>query len=316
MYVTLDGFDLGVGILFPFAPNDASRGRMVSSVIPVWDSNETWLVLGGGGLLATFPHAYSIILPAVYIPISLMLIALVFRGVAFEFRAKAVGSRKWWDRALFLGSLVAALCQGFVLGAFVQGFQVDGRDFAGAPFDWLTPFSVLTAGSVAAGYALLGCGWLIFKTDGPLRDWSYRIVRGLFAIVLGCIVAVSIWTLQLDPSITVRWFRFPDILYLSLVPLATGALLLTLFWAVVKRRDPVPFLCGIGLFALCYLGLGISLWPYAVPFRLTIWDAAAAPASLAFMIVGTAIVVPLILIYTAFSYWIFRGKITGDTQYH
>lgn len=316
MYVLLDGFDLGVGILFPFAPDDESRDRMMGSVIPVWDSNETWLVLGGGGLFATFPHAYAIVLPAVYIPISLMLIGLIFRGVAFEFRGKSVTSRMWWDMAFTLGSLIAALCQGFVLGAFVQGFAVDGRTFAGGPFDWLTPFSALTAASVAIGYALLGCGWLILKTTGPLRDWCYRIVRGLFAAVLVCIVAVSLWTLQLAPVITERWFRWPDILYQSLVPILTGALLLALLWSVIKRRDRIPFFCSIGLFALCYMGLGISLWPYVVPFALTIHDAAAAPASLAFMIAGTAVVVPLILVYTAFSYWIFRGKLTGDIHYH
>ncbi len=316
MYVLLDGFDLGVGILFPLAPDDESRDRMMASVIPVWDANETWLVLGGGGLLATFPHAYAIVLPAVYLPVSVMLIALIFRGVAFEFRAKANTSRKWWDRAFFFGSLIAALCQGFVLGAFVQGFKVVGRDFAGGPFDWLTPFSILTAVSVVAGYALLGSGWLIQKTTDALRDWCYKIVRGLFVIVLICIVAVSLWTLQLNPIITERWFRWPDILYQSLVPVLTGALLLTLLWAVTKRRDRVPFFCSIGLFTLCYLGLGISLWPYAVPFEMTIHEAAAAPASLSFMLVGTLIVLPLILIYTAFSYWIFRGKITGDIQYH
>ena len=316
MYVVLDGFDLGVGILFPFAPDEESRDRIVESVIPVWDANETWLVLGGGGLLATFPHAYAIILPAVYLPISLMLIALIFRGVAFEFRGKANTSRKWWDRAFNVGSLVAALCQGFVLGAFVQGFKVEGREFAGGPFDWLTPFSLLTAGSVAVGYALLGCGWLILKTTGPLRDWCYGIVRWLFVFALVCIVAVSLWTLQLDPIITERWLRWPDILYQAPVPVLTGALLLTLLWAVTTRRDGIPFLCSIGLFALCYLGLGLSLWPYAVPFELTIREAAAAPASLSFMLVGTLIVLPLILIYTAFSYWIFRGKLTGDTQYH
>lgn len=316
MYVSLDGFDLGVGILFPFAPDHESRDRMMSSVIPIWDSNETWLVLGGGGLFATFPYAYAVILPAVYIPVSLMLIALIFRGVAFEFRAKAVTSRVWWDRAFHFGSIVAALCQGFVLGAFVQGIEVSGREFVGGPFAWFTPFSVLTAVSVVAGYALLGCSWLIFKTDGALRDWCYKLVRGLFVVVLACIVAVSLWTLQLDPIITERWFRWPDILLQSLVPILTGVLLAILLWAVVKRRDNVPFVCSHGLFVLCYIGLGISLWPNAVPFEMTIWEAAAAPASLSFMLVGTVIVVPLILIYTVFSYWVFRGKVTGDTQYH
>ena len=316
MYVFMDGFDLGIGILFPFAPSDSARTRMMSTIAPVWDANETWLVLGGGGLFAAFPLAYAIIMPAVYIPITVMLIALIFRGVAFEFRHSAVASRHWWDRSFHIGSLVATLSQGFVLGAFVQGFEVSGRHFGGGPFDWLTPFSAMTAIALVFGYALLGATWVVLKTTDELRDWAYRLIRWLLLGVVVFIGAVSIWTPFLAPSIADRWFAWPNILYLSPVPLLTGLLFVILLWAVSARKDGVPFVCTLGLFALCYLGLGISLWPWAVPPSLTIWDVAAAPASQAFMLAGTVVVVPIILMYTAYSYWIFRGKMTGDIGYH
>ncbi|MPY73559.1 MAG: cytochrome d ubiquinol oxidase subunit II [Alphaproteobacteria bacterium] len=316
MYVFMDGFDLGIGILFPFAPSDSARTRMMSTIAPVWDANETWLVLGGGGLFAAFPLAYAIIMPAVYIPITVMLIALIFRGVAFEFRHSAVASRQWWDRSFHIGSLVATLSQGFVLGAFVQGFEVSGRHFGGGPFDWLTPFSAMTAIALVFGYALLGATWVVLKTTDELRDWAYKLIRWLLLGVVVFIGAVSIWTPFLAPSIADRWFSWPNILYLSPVPLLTGLLFIILLWAVSARRDGVPFVCTLGLFALCYLGLGISLWPWAVPPSLTIWDVAAAPSSQAFMLAGTVVVVPLILMYTAYSYWIFRGKMTGDIGYH
>lgn len=316
MYVFMDGFDLGIGILFPFAPGDSDRTRMMNTIAPVWDANETWLVLGGGGLFAAFPLAYAIVMPAVYIPITVMLIALIFRGVAFEFRASAGASRKWWDRSFHIGSLVATLSQGFVLGAFVQGFEVSGRHFGGGPLDWLTPFSALTAIALVFGYALLGATWVVLKTTDELRDWAYRLIRWLLLGVVVFIGAVSLWTPFLAPSIADRWFSWPNILYLSPVPLLTGLLFVVMLWAVATRKDGVPFVCTLGLFALCYLGLGISLWPWAVPPSLTIWDVAAAPASQAFMLAGTVIVVPLILMYTAYSYWIFRGKMTGDIGYH
>lgn len=316
MYVFMDGFDLGIGILFPFAPSDSARTRMMSTIAPVWDANETWLVLGGGGLFAAFPLAYAIIMPAVYIPITVMLIALIFRGVAFEFRHSAVASRQWWDRSFHIGSLVATLSQGFVLGAFVQGFEVSGRHFGGGPFDWLTPFSAMTAIALVFGYALLGATWVVLKTTDELRDWAYKLIRWLLLGVVVFIGAVSIWTPFLAPSIADRWFSWPNILYLSPVPLLTGLLFVILLWAVSERKDGVPFVCTLGLFALCYLGLGISLWPWAVPPSLTIWDVAAAPSSQAFMLAGTVVVVPLILMYTAYSYWIFRGKMTGDIGYH
>ena len=316
MYVFMDGFDLGIGILFPFAPDDSSRTRMMNTIAPVWDANETWLVLGGGGLFAAFPIAYAIIMPAVYIPVTVMLIALIFRGVAFEFRHSATTSRRWWDLSFHIGSLVATLSQGFVLGAFVHGFELSGRYYGGGPFDWLTLFSAMTAIALVFGYALLGATWVILKTTDALRDWAYGLVRRLLLGIAFFIGAVSLWTPFLAPSIADRWFTWPNILYLSPVPLLTGVLLAVLLWAVRTRKDAVPFLCTLGLFALCYLGLGISLWPLAVPPALSIWDVAAAPSSQAFMLAGTAIVIPLVLIYTAYSYWIFRGKVSGEGGYH
>ena len=246
MYVFMDGFDLGIGILFPFAPDDNARTRMMNTIAPVWDANETWLVLGGGGLFAAFPVAYAIVVPAVYIPITVMLIALIFRGVAFEFRHSAVTSRIWWDRSFHVGSLVATLSQGFVLGAFVQGFELSGRHYGGGPFDWLTLFSAMTAIALVFGYALLGATWVIFKTTDALRDWAYGLVRRLLLGVVLFIGAVSLWTPFLAPSIAERWFSWPNLLYLSPVPVLTAALLAVLLWAVRARRDAVPFVCTLG----------------------------------------------------------------------
>jgi cytochrome d ubiquinol oxidase subunit II len=311
MYVLLDGFDLGLGILAPLAdPND--RARIMATVAPVWDGNETWLVLGGGGLLAAFPVAYATILPAVYLPIILMLIALVLRGVAFEFHGKAHGrDRRIWDLAFAGGSLVAALMQGFVLGRFVEGF-----DAAAGPFAWITPFSLMTALGLVAGYALLGACWLVLKTDGHLQAWARGWAMRLVFIVLGFVGLVSLWTPLAQPAIAERWFAWPRILFLSPVPLLTvigGALL----WQSLRRgREAAPFLLTIAIFLLAYLGLGISLWPYAVPRAITIWEAASSPSSLTFLLVGVAILIPIILAYTAHAYWVFRGKVAAGEGYH
>ncbi|HEU0069765.1 MAG TPA: cytochrome d ubiquinol oxidase subunit II [Alphaproteobacteria bacterium] len=316
MYVLMDGFDLGVGILFRAAPSDADRDRMMNSVAPVWDGNETWLVLGGGGLLAAFPLAYAIILPALYIPLLLMLIALVFRGVAFEFRFKANTSRHLWDKAFHYGSVLATFMQGVSLGAFIQGFEVTGRDFTGGPFDWATPFSLLTGCGLVAGYVLLGAGWLILKTDGALQDWSYKIARRALIAVLIFVALVSLTTPLLESAIATRWFSWPNIAYLSPVPIATALLTLGLWRALATRRELAPLLYSFGLFALSYLGLAISLWPNVVPPGISIWQAASAPVSQLFMLVGAALVVPVMLGYIAYSYWLFRGKVRADAGYH
>lgn len=316
MYVLMDGFDLGVGILFPFAPDDEGRDLMMNSVAPVWDANETWLVLGGTGLLAAFPLAYSVILPALYFPITLMLVALIFRGVAFEFRFKAKRSRRLWDQAFYWGSLLASVSQGIILGAFVQGFEVEGRDYVGGLLDWLTPFSIMTGFGLAGGYALIGCTWLIMKTEGALQDWVCSLARPLLLIVLGFIGLVSLWTPLTNENIAERWFSWPNIAVLSPVPIATLVLAYGLDRAVRHRQDVWPFLFALGLFLLAYGGIAISLWPNLIPPDITIWEAASSQPTQLFLLIGTLFVIPVILLYTAFSYYIFRGKVRADIGYH
>ena len=315
MYVLMDGFDLGVGILFRRAPDDAARDLMINSVAPIWDGNETWLVLGGVALLAAFPLAFAIILPAVYFPILFMLTALIFRGITFELRFKAPAhARHRWDAAFHYGSLVATLAQGFVLGAFVQGFRVEGRFFVGGAFDWLTPFSALTAVSLVLGYGLLGATWLIMKTEGMLQDWARR--QALLIGVVLAMGAVSLWTPFLGPKIMARWFSWPNIAFLSPVPLVTFWLALALWRAIDRRSEFLPFLGAIALFCMGYIGLAISLWPNIVPHSISLWDAAAAPRSQAFLLLGTLFLLPVIVGYTAWSYWVFRGKVRAEAGYH
>ncbi|TVR84245.1 MAG: cytochrome d ubiquinol oxidase subunit II [Rhodospirillales bacterium] len=317
MYVLMDGFDLGVGILFPFVRDEGERDIMMNSVAPVWDGNETWLVLGGGGLMVAFPLAYATILPALYLPVLLMLIALIFRGVAFEFRFKAEGRQKHaWSWSFHLGSVFAAFAQGVILGSFIQGFTVEGRDFVGGPLDWLTPFAILTGFGLIAGYALLGTTWLVMKTEGGLQAWAYRNAERALLAVLGFIAIVSVWTPFMDPDIAARWFAWPNIAVLSPVPIVTGLVALGLFVALRRRFEGYPFIGAIALFGLSYLGIAISLWPNVVPPDISIWDAASAPKTQAFMLFGVVAVTPFVLAYTAFSYWVFRGKVRGDTGYH
>jgi cytochrome bd ubiquinol oxidase subunit II len=316
MYVLMDGFDLGVGILFRFAPSSRDRDVMMNSVAPIWDGNETWLVLGGGGLLAAFPVAYSILMPALYLPVMVMLIALVFRGVAFEFRFKARTSQYLWDHSFHWGSAVATFAQGVALGAFVQGFAVEGRAYAGGPFDWLTAFSVATGLALIAGYGLLGATWLVWKTEGPLQQWSRGVAKGMLGAVLLFMATVSLWTPLIRESIAERWFTWPNIALLSPVPIAAAVLALALYRALVKGRELAPFVLSMLLFLTGYVGLGISLWPNVVPPSVTLWEAAAAPESQAFLLVGVAVLMPVILGYTAYAYWVFRGKASAEGGYH
>ncbi len=322
MYVVLDGFDLGIGILFPLARTDAHRDIMMNSVAPVWDGNETWLVLGGGGLFAAFPMAFGAFMPAVYMPITLMLAALVFRGVAFEFRFKAKGrGRRLWDHTFNIGSVVAALSQGLVLGAFIQGTSIRGTAFSGGSFDWLTPFSIMVAFAVLVGYALLGATWMIMKSDGPLADWARRWAMRCLPAVLAFMAAVSFAVLLFDIQAGQRWgiswptINLEKLLPLAPVPFAVLGLSLWLYNALKTKSRYAPFFCSIGLFVLGYLGLAISIFPYVVPYELTIWKAAAAPNSQAMLLIGVLILLPLILAYTAYVYWVFRGKADGPGGY-
>jgi cytochrome d ubiquinol oxidase subunit II len=316
MYVLLDGFDLGVGILFPFLPTDQDRDLAMNSVAPIWDGNETWLVLGGAGLFAAFPLAYAVILPGTYLPLIVMLLGLIFRGVAFEFRFKAESSRHWWDRSFHYGSLAATIAQGMVLGAFIQGFAVANRQYAGGMFDWLTPFSLMTGVALVSGYALLGATWLIWKTERELQDRCYRLARNFLLVVLAFIVSVSLWTPLLHPEIAGRWFTWPNIAYLSPVPLVTGLVAFALWRALEERREALPFVLSLALFLLSFLGLGISLWPNVVPPDISIWEAAAPPETQLFILIGTAILLPIILAYTGFTYFVFRGKVRPGAGYH
>jgi cytochrome bd ubiquinol oxidase subunit II len=315
-YVVLDGFDLGIGILFPLLGRTRERDLAMASVAPIWDGNETWLVLGGGGLLAVFPLAYSIILTALYAPITAMLLGLVLRGVAFEFRFKTERGKFLWDWAFTAGSLVAAMAQGIMLGALVQGIKVSGRAYAGGWFDWLTPFSLLTAGAVVAGYALLGATWLIWKTDGPLQATAHALARPLALILFAAIALVSLWTPLLNPRFLQRWFSRPAIVYVLPVPILTAFAGAYLLQALDTKREWAPFACTLILFFLSYIGLGISLYPMIVPPNVTIWSAAAPDESLRFLLVGAIVLIPLIVLYTGYSYWVFRGKAQHHDAYH
>jgi cytochrome bd ubiquinol oxidase subunit II len=324
LYVALDGFDLGVGILFPFAKDARARDQMQAAIAPVWDGNETWLVLGGGGLFAAFPKAYAALMPALYIPIVLMLLALIFRGVAFEFRHHGRGRGKtFWTAAFAGGSFAAAMAQGLVLGGFIQGVTVaeDGQ-FAGGALDWLTPFSLLVAVSLVAGYALLGACWLVFKARGELYERARNWVKQLALLTALAMGAVSLGTLGVDPRVTERWgltmtsVDWPVFIKLAPLPLIAGAVCVAL-WTRWKGEPLIaPYLLAVGLFGVGYIGLAISLWPYIVPFALSPYEAAAADNALAFMLWGAAPLLPLILGYTAYVYWTFRAKVDDDAAYH
>ncbi len=315
-YVVFDGFDLGVGILYGFVSGEAQRNIVMNSIAPIWDGNETWLVFGGIGLLAAFPLAFAIIIPAVYFPILLMLLALVFRGVAFEFRFKHPGLRRFWDRAFHAGSLVATFAQGLVLGSFIQGFRVDGRNFAGTSLDWITPFALFTGLALVCGYSLLGAGWLVLKTEGELQDWARRAGRICLIAVLIAIVAVSIWTPLANADIARRWFSWPNIAYLSPVPIITALIAIGEWYALDRRHELTPFLGAISLFLMSFIGIAISLWPMIVPYRYTLWQAASSESTQAFLLIGTLFLLPIILMYTGWSYWVFRGKVRAEIGYH
>lgn len=315
-YVVLDGFDLGVGILFPLFPEKHDRDVMMNSVAPVWDGNETWLVLGGGGLMAVFPLAYATIMPALYAPIIAMLIGLIFRGVAFEYRWRTKRAEYLWNWAFSGGSTLAAFAQGLALGALVQGIPVEDRAYAGGWWDWLTPFSIVTGLAIVVGYALLGATWLIMKTRGDLAEHARAIALKCAFGTIAAMGIVSLWTPFLEPVYLQRWFGWPTAIFSVIVPLLVLGCLYLLIKGIQERRDVQPFIAALGLFVLGYIGIGISFYPYMVPPSLTIWDAAAPNESLAFLLVGAAVLVPIILAYTAYAYWVFRGKVDPEEGYH
>lgn len=313
-YVVMDGFDLGIGILFPWMAKGDERNTAVNTIAPVWDGNETWLILGGGGLFAAFPLAYAVLMPAVYAPLIAMLLGLVFRGVAFEYRART--TRLWfWDAAFAGGSFVAAFSQGLILGAILQGVKVSGRAYAGGWWDWLSPFSLLTGVSVVVGYALLGACWLIYRTEGSLQDKAFRLAGRTGLLTLAAIGAVSLATPFLSHDYFSRWFAAPGMFYVAPVPILVG-ITAVLFWRALRRRaEAQPFLLALALFFLTFTGLGICLFPWAVPGKITIYQAATAANAQQFMLVGVGLMLPLIIGYTGYAYWVFRGKV-GHHGYH
>jgi cytochrome d ubiquinol oxidase subunit II len=315
MYVIMDGFDLGIGILFTRFKVGAERDTAMNSIAPVWDGNETWLVLGGGGLMAAFPLAYAIILPALYAPIIAMLLGLVFRGIAFEFRWRDAAHRARWDAGFCIGSIIATFAQGVTLGAVLQGIRITGRAYGGGYWDWLTPFSLLTGLSLLVGYALLGACWLIWKTAGTLQDEARRFAAPLTPGLLGAIAVVSGYTPFLNGKYYATWFTWPGYCALALMPVAVAAIGISLYRHITRGRDFLPFALALSLFGLSLLGLAISMWPDLIPSRLSIYDAAAPASSQSFMLVGACVLMPLILTYTAWAYWVFRGKVAED-GYH
>ncbi|MGE8328999.1 cytochrome d ubiquinol oxidase subunit II [Pseudomonas urmiensis] len=317
MYVVMDGFDLGIGMLFPFVKAERDRDVMMNTVAPVWDGNETWLVLGGAGLFGAFPMAYSVVLEALYLPLILMLVGLIFRGVAFEFRFKAKDDKRHlWDKAFIGGSLVATFFQGVALGAFIEGFKVVDRHYAGGSLDWLTPFSLYSGLGLIVAYTLLGCTWLIMKTEGPLQKQMHDLARPLALVLLVVIGIVSLWTPLAYPQIAERWFSMPNLIWFMPVPILVLVTFYGLLKAVARNANYTPFLLTLVLIFLGYSGLGISLWPNIIPPSISIWEAAAPPQSQGFMLVGTLFILPFILGYTFWSYYVFRGKVTHEDGYH
>lgn len=315
MYIILDGFDLGIGIVFPFARDEAERDQMMRSIAPFWDGNETWLVLGGAGLFVAFPRAYAIIMPAMYLPVIVMLLALVFRGIAFEFRTVS-HSKTGWSKAFFVGSTIAAFAQGVILGGMIQGINVKDGAYAGGSFDWATPFALLCGLALVAGYGLLGVTWLALKTEGPVAIRARRQSKQFLIAVIVFMAVVSLWTPLAEPRIAARWFSLPNFYFLWPVPAVTALVAYATWRGIENGREVPPFLGAIALFMLGYLGLVISNFPYLVPPALTVWETAAAPASQIFMLLGTLLLLPFVLGYVVMVYWLFRGKVRPGESYH
>lgn len=317
IYVLLDGFDLGCGILFKFVPSNKDRDKIMNSIAPFWDGNETWLVMGGGGLLAAFPLAYSILMPALYLPIILMLFGLIFRGCAFEFRFKSDKKmQKLWDVAFHGGSLLATFMQGIILGNIIQGVEVVDRSYGGGPLDWANGFAIFNGLALIFGYTLLGSTWLIMKTDSKLQNWAREAAKYSLSFVGLAILVVTVTMPLIDERIISLWFSLPNLFYLLPIPLLTLATFCLICYDLfISKNETRPFIFSNILFLLAYIGIGISLFPWIVPFEITIWEAAAVATSQSIVLIGVAIFLPMILGYTAYVYWIFRGKTSHKKMY-
>lgn len=314
VYVLADGLDLGVGILFLAAPRDQDRDVMMASIEPVWDGNETWLVMGGTLLFAAFPAGYYMLLPAFYLPIMFMLFALIFRGVAFGFRLQATRFRPVWDAAFFAGSLLATFCQGLILGGLIDGVPVENGMFAGGAFSFLSVLGVLCGIGLVGGYALIGAGWLIWKAEGPTQVFGREIARAALILTAAMMLLVSLWSAWSVPEVAARWFALPNLFWLAPVPLLTVAVIAWIWWAIWNGREAQTFALALVLYALGLFGLVVSLWPYVVPRQVTVWDGLSDPRSLAFLGVGVMVIIPVVLAYQAHAYWIFRGKVQHEAD--
>lgn len=314
MYVLLGGFDIGIGIMSVFIKNDDDRDLMISTILPVWDGNQTWLVFGGAALYGAFPLAFSIILPLMYIPLLLMVVALLFRGIAFEFRLKAIKTKRLWNNCFFFGSVCATVAQGFILGTFVRGFDFTDTGLQ-AMYQWFNPFGVFCALGLICGYILLGADYLIIKTTNRLQQKSYKIATVVQYLILLGFIAVSLWSPFLDPAIKQRWFNPDNMPYLAILPILTMLFFCVHWYALKKQYEKIPFWCAIGMFVMCYIGFIISSYPYIVPREYTYMQAAAPNSSLLFMLIGACIMLPALLYYTYHSYRIFRGKVTEKIGY-
>ncbi|ARB46552.1 cytochrome d ubiquinol oxidase subunit II [Alloalcanivorax xenomutans] len=317
MYVIMDGFDLGIGILYPFLPDKHDRDVAMNTVAPVWDGNETWLVLGGAGLFAAFPMVYSVVLTALYLPLIFMLLGLIFRGIAFEFRFKArEHERPIWDKAFIGGSLAATFFQGVVLGAFINGLPMENGTYTGGAFDWFAPFPLFTGVGLVFAYALLGSTWLLMKTEGPLQDRMRRLTYPLTWVMLALITVISVWTPIAHPQIAERWFSFPNVFWFSPIPLLVVLCATLMLKGLQQGAQVSPFIYTLILIFLGYSGLAVSGWPHILPPDVTLWEAAAPPQSLGFTLVGALFIIPFILMYTALAYYVFRGKVRPEDGYH
>lgn len=317
MYIVMDGFDLGIGILMPFIKNEKHKDVMVNTVAPVWDGNETWIVLGGAALFGAFPLAYSVIIEALTVPLTLMLVALIFRGVAFEFRFKALENHlKFWDRSFMLGSIFTTFLQGIVVGAVIQGFNVENRTFVGGQLDWIAPFPLFCGFALIATYALLGSTWLIMKTEGELQQSMFRFANKTLLIMVAALIIISAWTPLAFPFVAERWFSIPNLYYLLPVPVITTLACLIITNSLKKRRERSPFIMALIIVILGFAGLGISIWPNIVPPSISIWDAASPEISQSFMLFGAVLILPVILAYTFWSYYVFSGKVKEGEAYH
>ncbi|GAB3628916.1 cytochrome d ubiquinol oxidase subunit II [Pandoraea terrae] len=317
MYVVMDGFDLGIGLLFSFITDKDERDVMMNTVAPVWDGNETWLVLGGAGLFGAFPLAYSVVLSALYLPLVIMLLGLIFRGVAFEFRFKASEHRRHlWDKAFVGGSVVATFAQGIVLGAFIDGIPVADKAFAGGSLDWIRPFPVFCGFALLVAYAQLGSTWLIMKTEGRLQAEMYRFSSYFVWLLVIAIAVVSAWTPLSHPEISARWFSMPNLLYFLPVPILVIFVFFATLISLAHRATATPFLLTLLVIFLGYSGLGISMWPNIIPPSVSLWEAASPVQSQLFALIGALFILPFILVYTAWSYYVFHGKVKIGEGYH